>query len=107
MTRGFRPFGELIKHSYDYTAAAIIAFAVYVYAPSLFDSVTRGFTPTEVTNVLFTVAWLGAAAVLGYARYVFHRFMHAKKRKKLFDLNQEFRKLGVGPWEITNHQIPE
>lgn len=104
---GLRPVGELIKHSYYYTAAAIIGFAVYIYGPTLFDPVNWGFTPTEVTNALFTVAWVGAAAVLCYALYVFHRFMRAQKRAKLFELDQEFRSLVDGPWEITDHQIPE
>jgi len=103
---GLRPVGELIKHSYYYTAGAIIGFAVFIYAPTLFDSLSQPIPPTAITNLLFTAAWLIAAGVLGHSLYIFHRFMHTQKREKLLELDQQFREVVDGPWDITNHQIP-
>lgn len=105
---GLRPIGELIKHSYYYVMLGIIAFALFVYGPTLFpDTLSAPVTPSPLIDSLFTFAWIAGVAAVGYSLYVFHRFMHQQKRDKLFELDRQYRDLVDHPWEISRHRIPE
>jgi hypothetical protein len=105
---GLRPIGELIKHSYYYTVAGILALALFAYGPEIFgQAIYSPVEPGPLTNGLFTIAWLAGASVMGYGLWVFHRFMRREKAEKLHELNSEYRDVIEQPWDITNRRVPE
>jgi len=105
---GLRPVGELVKHSYYYTISGLIGFALFVYGPEIFDNVISSpVQPSPLINTVFTAGWLIAVGSLASALYIFHRVMNKQKREKLFELDQQYRDLTDGAWDIANHKRPE
>jgi hypothetical protein len=105
---GLRPVGELVKYSYYYAMLGIIGFVLFVYGPSVFgDTVTSPVEPSPVIDAVFTIGWLVAVGALAHALYTFHRFMNRQKREKLFELDQQYRELIDGAWDIAEHRRPE
>lgn len=104
---GLRPVGELVKHSYYYTMLGMIGFALFIYGPWVFDnSIVSPVRPSPVVDAVFTVGWLTTVGTLAYALYVFHRFMNYEKRKRLFEIDQQYRELIENAWNITDHRRP-
>ena len=86
----------------------IIGFALFVYGPWVFsNNFTAPVEPSPVIDAVFTISWLLAVGTLAHALYVFHRFMKRQKREKLFELDQQYRELIDGAWDIAEHEWPE
>lgn len=105
---GLRPIGELIKHTYYYFVIGAVAVALFIYGPWIIEGpVSEPVRPSPIVDGLFTVGWLVGAGSVGHALYVFHRFMNEEKRKRLHELNTQYRELLQNPWNIAEHSIPE
>lgn len=105
---GLRPVGELVKHSYYYIMLGIIGFVLFIYGPWLFpNNITAPVEPSPLIDAAFTISWLLSVVALAYALYVFHDFMNRQKREKLFELDQEYRELIDGAWNIAEFERPE
>ncbi len=105
---GLRPIGELLKRSYYYIVIGFVSFALFTYAPFVFpDYLYAPYEPGPIVNGIYTIGWVGSAAMLAYGLYVLHRFMHREKRQELIRLDQEVKNKIEEPWDVQNFKIPD
>jgi len=105
---GLRPLGELLKLSYYYVLLGFVSFALFTYAPFVFqDFLYAPYEPGPITNVIYTVGWLGSAVLLAYGLYVLHRFMSREKREELVRLDHEVKREIEEPWDVKHFTVPE
>lgn len=100
---GLRPIGELIKQSYYYIMVGLVAFVFVIYAPF----VGTDWSPTAFTNVAFTLTWLLTVAIVAFAVYTLHRFMHREKRAQLQELNRRLEDLVENRWDVKEYRVPD
>lgn len=102
---GLRPIGELVKYAYYFVMLGLVGFALSTYGPYVLDGVfsyEELSPPGTAVNVLFTLAWAAAVAVMAYGIYVLHRFMRREKREELFRLETQARATLEEPYDLLS-----
>jgi hypothetical protein len=102
---GLRPIGEFVKYAYYFVMVGLIGFALATYGPYVLDGVLsyEELSPPGTTvNVLFTLVWAAAVAVMAYGIYVLHRFMRREKREELFRLESKARDALEEPYDLVS-----
>lgn len=99
---GLRPIGELVKHTYYYMASGLVLFAFVLYGPTLLSGT---MARTDITNIIFTSAWLLTVGSVVFSVLVLHRFMHREKHEELQRLDFAMRNHLENPWNITRYEV--
>lgn len=99
---GLRPFGELVKQSYYFVVAGLVAYALLIYAPGL-----EVQSVSATAGAIFTGVWIATIATVAFAVFVLHRFLHREKREELERLEAELRTHIENPWEVSQYSIPD
>lgn len=108
---GLKPVGELIKLTYYLIVVGLITYLIVTYGPFTFGKLIQTPYPKPgiVVNASFTVVWILAVGLLGYALYQIHSFLKREKQEELARLETQIQDVVESPykaseWEITDDE---